>query len=322
MAASQEYQDLMQSILTRVMRPESRKAVLPCHGVRPLYQPSSFEKSFPGFLLACFRWTQTFVSSFIRQQQREVTPLHPTVQLIQSQMLVLSPFATMAPQPLSEVAVGVQIPSWLVGSEEACHIAEAATRTFGRLVRLETSPSSAYTAANYELCRISYDAFECTGPGRLMTLEYDEGLATASVVETPVSNWDPNSITFSAQYGLETEDMADWINSFIKSEKPDKLMLVGAGAADPLFLKAVNGSLASLYLEDHSALPPSQLLASGVAQAAKDALESQPDDCGEPVECEALRRRADTIAGAYRAARFATNLAGCWTSPLRAMILL
>ena len=239
----------------------------------------------------------------MKQHEQEVAPLHPTVQLIRSQILALAPFATMAPQALSEVAVGIQIPSWLVGSEEACHIAEAATRTFGRLVRFETSPSSAYTAAGYELCRISYDAFECTGPGRLMTLEYDEGLAIASVIGTPVSNWHPNSIVFSAQHELETQDMMGWINSFIKLQSPDKLMLAGAGAADPLFLSAVNGSRAAVYLEDYSALPASQILASGAARAAKDALESQPDDCGESVECEALRRSADSIAGVYNPAK-------------------
>jgi hypothetical protein len=79
-------------------------------------------------------------------------------------MLALPTFANMTPEERLQTAVGVQIPSWLLGSQEACHIAEAAESTFGRVVRLEISLCSAYTAAGYELCRISYEALSAPDP--------------------------------------------------------------------------------------------------------------------------------------------------------------
>ena len=219
---------------------------------------------------------------------------------MQTQMLALPPFADMAPEKRSQVAVGVQLPSWLAGSREACHIAKAAESTFGKVIRLESPPSSAYTAAGYELCRISFEGFECTGPGRLMTLEYDGGLAVASMVETPLSNWAANPIAYSARKGLTSDDVAEWIDAFIDSQSPDKLMLAGSGTEDPLFTKALTKSRARSYLDNPSSLSPRHILAMGVAQAAKDALESQKDDCGELEECKDLRRKADAIAGTCR----------------------
>jgi len=196
-------------------------------------------------------------------------------------------------------AVGIQIPSWLIGSQEACHIAEAAESTFGRVIGLESPPSSAYTAAGYELCRISYEAFECTGPGHLMTLEYDGEIAVASIVETPLLNWAANLISFSARKGLTSDDMAGWINGFIDSQSPDKLMLAGSSTEDPSFISAMVKSRASSYLDDQTILPARHILAMGAAQAAKDALERHKDDCMETEECEDLRRKADALAGAY-----------------------
>jgi hypothetical protein len=221
-------------------------------------------------------------------------------------MLALPPFADMTPEVRSKAAVGVQIPSWLAGTQEACHIANAAESTFGRVVALESPPSSAYTAAGYELCRISYDTFECTGPGRLMALEYNGDLAVASIVETPLSSWAANPITFSVRKGLMSDDMAGWINSFIDSQGPDKLILVGSAVEDPLLIKALAKSRAHPYLDDHASLSSRHILAMGAALAAKNALESHKDDCSEVEECEDLRRRADSIAGAYTPRKPAT----------------
>jgi hypothetical protein len=206
----------------------------------------------------------------------------------------------MTPEARSKAAVHVQIPAWLMGTKEVCYIADAARSIFGRVVALESPPSSAYTTAGYELCRIGYDAFECTGPGRLMTLEYNGEFVVASIVETPLSTWAANPITYSVRKGLTSDDMAQWISSFINSESPDKLILAGSAVEDALFQNALNKSGAYSYLDDHTSLPSHHILAMGAALAAKDALESHKDDCGEVAECEELRRKADAIAGAYR----------------------
>ncbi len=193
-----------------------------------------------------------------------------------------------------------------MGTEEACHIASAAERTFGRLIRLESPPSSAYTAAGYELCRVSYEAFDCTGPGRIMTLEYDGDFAVLSIVQTPVSNWSANPVTFSATTGTRSESITAWINGFIDSQSPDKLMLIGPNVDDPPFANAIAKSRAVSYLRDNFSLPAGQILALGAAQSAKEALELQIDDCGEPEACQELRRKADVIAGTYRPLRPST----------------
>lgn len=299
-ATSREYKDLMQPILTKAISQEPRKPVLQCPQSHPRSQPSPFDRSFLSFLVAAFLWPTRLWSSFTEPQLIEFPPLHPTVHLIQDQMLALPPFTNMAPETLSQLVVGIEIPSWLTDTEEACHIANAAKRIFGRLVRLESPPSSVYIAAGYELCRISYEAFECTGPGRIMTLEYDGDLAVASMVQTPLSSWFANPVTFSARTGLTSQSMTEWINTFIDSQGPDKLMLAGPKADDPLFADAIAKSRAVLYLDDHCPLPPREVLALGAALAAKEELENQIDDCGEPAECVDLRRKADAIAGTYK----------------------
>lgn len=299
-AASQEYKDLMQAFLTKAIGQDPRKGASQCPETHPRSQPSPFDRSFLSFLVAGFLWPKRLWKSSMEQELIELPPLHPTAHLIQDQMLALPPFTTMAPETLSQLAVGVVIPPWLAGTEEACHIAGAAKRTFGRMIRLESPPSSAYTAAGYELCRISYDAFECTGPGRIMTLEYDGSLAVASILQTPLSNWFVHPVTFSARTGLTSRNMTEWINTFVDSQSPNRLMLVGTNADDPVFVNAVANSRAVSYLDDHCRLPSHQVLALGAAQAAKDGLELQVDDCGEPTECEDLREKADAISGTYR----------------------
>jgi hypothetical protein len=128
--------------------------------------------------------------------------------LIQAEILALPPFADMTPEALSNAVVAIQIPSWLIGTQEACEVFSAAEDIFRRVVSLESTPSSAYTTAGYELCRKAYDAFECTGSGRLMALEYDGDLATASIIRTPLMWWARNPIIFSVRRGLSPDEMA------------------------------------------------------------------------------------------------------------------
>lgn len=299
--ASQDYKNLIQPILGKVINQGVENGAFWCPDTSPRSEPSALEKSFLDFLIALFLWPKTHWMSYkTRQQVIQLAPLHPTAQLIQDLIFALPPFVNMTSETLSHLAASVEIPSWLIGTEEACHIASAAVRTFGRVARIETPPSSAYTAAGYELCRVSYDAFECSGPGRIMTLEYDGDLAVASVMQTPLSSWSVNSVTFSARTGLTSYSMAEWINTFIDSQNPDMLILAGSRTDDPLFVNTLVESQAASLLCDNRPLLPAHILALGAAQTAKDRLESQIDDCSELGECVDLRRKADAIAGPFR----------------------
>ena len=287
--ASQEYKDLLQPILTQVTNLDPRRARPRCSVHGQYHQPR--EKSLWDFL-------PQYLKPFSKRNRRQSIPLHPKAELFQSQLLELAPFAQMPPDALSKVSVGITIPSWLLDSDETCHLASAALSTFGRVVCFETPPSSAYTATGYELCRISYEAFECDGPGRIMTLEYNNGLATASMVTTPVMSCFNDPVLFSLRNSTNSKDLAEWISAFIDRQRPDKLMLAGADTEDALFMEAIRDSDAVSYLDSHASLPANQVLAFGGAQAAKDKLESQIGDCEEWPECENLRIKADAIAGA------------------------
>lgn len=230
----------------------------------------------------------------------EPPPLHRTAQIFQDEILRLAPFSDMDVDAISQAAMAIVLPAWLAGTEEACDIAEAARRTFGRMLSLENPPSSAYTAAGYELCRISYDAFECTGPGRIMTLEYDGDLSVATIASTPLMHWSADPVFFSARRGLTPEQMTEWIDSFVVSQKPQRFIFSGTGVDQPSFVEALRASNISQYLDDQPPLPVQHLLAFGAAQVAKDQLESQPDDCSELRECDELRRKVNAISGPFR----------------------
>lgn len=313
LAASEEYLELMQPILTRMTGQEPRTAASLCHRYHPRKQQSPYDESFFSFILASFDWSKKHLSAYFQQQQpasEGLNSMNPTVQLMHRELLSLPPFSTMLPEKLAQIAVGVSIPSWLAGTETACLIADAAERAFGRLVRFESSPSAAYTAAGYELCRISHEAFECSGPGRLMTLELEGELAVATMVQTPVMDIFESSITFAVRRDPDVHDPAkkfdaqnlvQWVNAFVDGQKVDILMLAGPGADDPLIKEALKGSKSADLLDDHAEhLPAREIVALGTAQAAKDAIESQIDDCGEPAECEEIRRESDRIAGKYK----------------------
>lgn len=217
--------------------------------------------------------------------------------------------ASMSPQERSHSTIGISIPSWLAGTEEACHIVDAAERTFGRLVRIESSPSAVYTAAGYELCRISYEAFECSVPERLMTVELDGGIAVATMVQTPIMDVFKNTVTYAVRRwpdirepGSESDvdDLVRWVDDFVEAQKVDMLMLAGSAANDPLLVEALKSPKIGRLMDSHAGvLPIRDIVALGTALAAKDAIESQIDHCGEPMECEEIGREADRIGGKY-----------------------
>ena len=301
-AATQEYIDLVQNAQNEAIGQELRNRATRC--VESLQNPLSLpsDPSFLDSLMNIFRWPQELWKSTTNQRQIELPPLHPTAQLIQNQMLALPPFSSMTSETLSRSTIGIVIPSWLAGSELACHVAAAAERTFNRLAAFESPPSSAHAAAGYELCHISYDAFDCTGPGQIMTLEYDGSTAVASLMQTPLPSWSANPVTFSTRRGLASQAMTGWIDEFLQTERPERLILAGSRTTNVFFADALVKSRAVSILEkSRGSLPPEDVLVLGAAQAAKESLERQVDDCGEPKECVELRREADRIAGAYRA---------------------
>ena len=213
-------------------------------------------------------------------------------------MLALPPFSGMDAGRPSKLTIAISLPPWLTDSPIACHIASATSRTFGRLISLENPPSSAYMAAGYELCRISHEAFECDGPGRIMTLECDDYACVASITQTPLMRWFPNPITYSASAISRIQNLSAWIDSFAESQRPNHLMLVRGRANDALVSDAVAKShAASDLIHSSPSIPPKNIVAFGTAMAAKVAVESQIDDCTEPSRCLDIRRKADAIAG-------------------------
>ncbi|KAL8650904.1 MAG: hypothetical protein Q9226_004947 [Calogaya cf. arnoldii] len=298
--ASREYKNLLEPILATAIGHESQKRTTRCPDVHSVPTPASSSQKFFKFLAKKNPGLKWLWSSLIRNKVHELAPLHPTAQIFQDEMLRLPPFADMDTEALSQAAVAIVLPAWLVGTEEACHIAEAASRTFGRMLSLENPPSSVYTATGYELCRISYDAFDCTGPGRIMTLEYDGDLSVATITSTPLLHWSAGPIVFSAKRGLAAEKMTQWIDSIVASQKPQRIILSGTGVDQPSFVEALRASSMNGYLDDQPPLPARHLLAFGAAQVAKDLLESQPDDCSESRECDELRRKVDAMSGPFR----------------------
>ena len=301
MNASPEYVALMRNAREEAIGQGTQKRATRCLQGSQSSPLSSLDRSLLDFLFTVVRWPQALWKSTVGERAVEVPPLHPIVQLIQEQLLALPPFSSMTSETLAQSTIGVVIPSWLAGSELACHVAEAVKRTFGRLAAFESPPSSAYTAAGFELCRIDSDAFECTGPGRIMTLEYDGNTIVASLMQSPLSSWSANTVTFSMRSAEAPQRMVDWMDDFVEAERPDRLMLVGSRTEDAVSAGAlVKSHAASILEKSHALLPPQQILALGAAQAAKGKLETQIDDCGEPEECVELRREADRIAGVYR----------------------
>ncbi|KAL9005724.1 MAG: hypothetical protein Q9188_001510 [Gyalolechia gomerana] len=300
MSASQEVKSLLEPILATSIGQEPQKRTTRCHKSHSFIPPASSTDLFFEYLATWIPGVMSLWDPLIGNKVPEPPPLHETAKIFRDEMLRLAPFADMDAEALSQAAVAIVLPAWLLGTEEACHIAEAARRTFGRMLSLEDPPSSVYTAAGYELCRISYDAFDCTGPGRIMTLEHGGDLSVATITSTPLLHWYAGQVVFSARRGLAPEEMTQWIDSFVVSQKPQRIILSGTGVDQPSFVEALRASSINQYLGDQPPLPARHLLAFGGAQVAKDLLESQPDDCSESRACDELRRKADAISGPFR----------------------
>ena len=185
-------------------------------------------------------------------------------------MLALPPFNDMDSETLSKLTIAISLPPWLTDMPVACHLVSAASRTFGHLISLENPPFSGYTAAGYKLCRMSHEAFECDGPGRIMTLGCDDHACVASTIQTPLMSWSPNPITYSARAISRLQNLSAWINSFADFQCPNHLMLIGDRANDALVSDAVAKSHAASYLiPSFPSIPPKDIVAFGTAWPRK-----------------------------------------------------
>src|SRR5436305_4968219 len=94
--------------------------------------------------------------------------------------------------------------------------------------------------------------------------------------------------------------LVEWINSFVDTQNPDMVMMNGPNADVPHLRNAVLRSRAASRLIDQPSIPGHRAVVMGAAQAAKDRLESQIDDCSEPGECIEIRKQAVRITGECR----------------------
>jgi hypothetical protein len=299
---STEYQALMQSILNKEFGRSPQRRSTRCLRAEPPPPPSPFDESFLSFLVALFSLPKELWNKHAQQPvvQEPPVPVSPNAQLFKTQMEALPPFANMSAEQRLHVSVSISVPAWLTGTEEACQVIEAAVMTFGRVAKPESPPSASYTALGYELCRISYDAFDCTGPGRIMTIEFQSDLIVMSLARTPLLEWSFDPLTFSVSGEHDGDALVEWIDSFVDTQNPDMVMMSGPNADVPHLRNAVLRSRAASHLIDQPSIPGHRAVAMGAARAAKDRLESQIDDCSEPKECIEIRKQADRIAGKYK----------------------
>jgi hypothetical protein len=296
-----EYRNLMQSILNKKFDHPPQKRSTRCYRAEPPPLPSAFDKSFPSFLVALFSLLKTLWDKHFRQQvvQEPLVLLSRNTQLFKDQIVAPPPFANMSAEQRLHVSVRVSHPAWLTGTEEACQVIDAAAIIFGLVAAPESPPSASYTALGYELCRIGYDAFECTGPGRIMAIEFESDLTVMSMARTALSESDP--LTFSVSREHDDDALVERIDSFVDTQKPDMVMTTGSNPNDPRLRNAVLRSHASTHLVDqpNTSILRHRAVVMGAARAAKDRLESHGNDCGEWDECYEIRQQADRIAGKY-----------------------
>lgn len=301
MVGSEEYRNFMSSTLKQHDTYEPRSTALKCLARVWQAEPVPFDKD----ILKMIRSYADYSMAKIRDRfdppkiSELPPPLDAIEQMLQSQILTLQPFASMSAESRSQVTVAIQIPAWFIASPYACSFWTVAEATFGRVVGLESTSSSAYTALGYELCRVSTDLYECDGPGRLAIFEYDGHLATASVVKTPLDIFDRLHSRYSTLTSQESAEISKWIDSFLDACSPDMITLAGSDVNSSTFQNAINLSNAAGLIQPSSPIEVEDILVKGAAQAAKDALENHNTDCDEFPECLDIRHEADRIAGKY-----------------------
>ena len=186
----------------------------------------------------------------------------------------------------------------------ACSFRQVVEGIFGRVVGLESASSSIYTALGYELYRVSQEAYECDGPGRIAIFEYDGCLATASTVKTPLLHiFDRLETRYATLISNNPAELSKRIKSFLEACSPDMIALAGSNIYSTIFQKALSLSNAIGRVNSNGSIEVEDILVKGAAQAVEDVLENHDIDCSEFPECLAIRREADRIAGEYKFSR-------------------
>ena len=297
----------MQSMLNKELDrpPQERSTRHRCGGVSIRPPPSPFDESFLGFLVALFSLPRTLWDKYFPQPvvQEPPVPLNPNTQLFKDHIEALLPFTNMSTEQRLNVSVALSHPAWLTGEKETCQAIEAASMIFREPVMVESPPSSSYIAMGYELCDTDYEAFDCKGPGRIMTIEFEDDLTVMSLIQTPSIYQPP--LSFAVSRRNDDDGLVEWINSFVDSQNPDMVMTTGSNANNDRLHEAVLRSRASsrLVSQPNASIADVRAVVMGAARSAKDTLESQWDDCGEPQECYEIRKQADRIAGKYNGPR-------------------
>ena len=116
-------------------------------------------------------------------------------------------------------------------------------------------------------------------------MEFQNDLTVMSLAQTPLLEWFVDPLTFSVSREHDGDALVEWINSFVDTQNPDMVMMNGPNADVPHLRNAVLRSRAASRLIDQPSIPGHRAVVMGAAQAAKDRLESQIDDCSEPGEC-------------------------------------
>ena len=207
--------------------------------------------------------------------------------------------------------IGLVIPEWLIEAQ-ASKVRDAVTLAGKTIGTLEYAPAAAFAAYGYQLCPFDSDWMPCPAPGRIMTLDFTRDSLAATLIPTPHLLWLEPTMRFKMNetLGLEksvekfsdedevAEAMAEWIDKFVESRKPDKAILVGRLTNHSVFKKAISISkVSSLLVPNPKQINPGNAIALGAAKIIKDRMESQGEDCSEDQECERVREKADQLAG-------------------------
>ena len=302
-SGSAEYRALMNSIAQGETSREPQKRFSRCYR-KPSDVPSIHpcDQGFLSCILHLLQLPQQIWRSYSPQTTKEESPLpiDPKVQLFKEQLEMLLPFYQMTATERSQVSVSIVIPPWLKGTNETCEIFEAASMVLGQGFPDESTPSAVYTAMGYELHRISPAFYKPVVPGRIMTVDFEDDLVTAALVETPLTYHFNNPVEFAVARNFDGDNFKHWLRHFVKATKPDIMVIIGGNASDTEIQEAITTqSEVATFRIDQSANHLGRIKTLGAALAARTWLERQRFDCLEVGECLTIRDEANRLAGNF-----------------------
>ena len=275
-------------------------------------EKSEYNRSFSSFAFAAFTWPLRLWRQQTFKQFLLTAPLDQDTRTFLETLQTLI-YRSEDAYKISSPNIGVAVPEWLADTQ-AYGIIQAITQMGASISMLEHAPAAAFTAAGYDLCRVDSEWLLCAPPGRIMALEDTDTALTASLVPTPFFYWMRKKLVYDVnpEFGYaqisvasgdvehKTQAVAAWIDSFAATNNPDKIMLLGPHTNHAVFKNAIRMTTVSELVVGDEKIPPESTVVQGIAKMAKDALESQLEDCIKKDECVELRRKADALASASR----------------------